>query len=206
MGHCQCTNVPCASGSTVSLHCIVCLVLWTNKWNGMVENVWCSHEGREPGTSDGVPGRGRLVDDAPGQHTATVSCQHIPAPPGRWHWTVCQQDARSVLTTLCVGFCKHYTPVPVPVRTFALCFYCYHISIYEIIPSFIIALNYSKWRSWVKVIRPSLVTENKEWCLWWTWWQLIQSYPWIRTVKQVFIVALQNMKQTSIWILFFNTV
>jgi len=26
VGHCQGTDVPCVSGSTVSLHCIVCLV------------------------------------------------------------------------------------------------------------------------------------------------------------------------------------
>jgi len=33
VGHCQCTNVPRVSGSTVMLHCNVCLV-FTNKQNG----------------------------------------------------------------------------------------------------------------------------------------------------------------------------
>ena len=40
MGHCQCTrpNVPCVSGSTVSLHCSLLYVLFYEQINGMEWN------------------------------------------------------------------------------------------------------------------------------------------------------------------------
>jgi len=69
------------------------LLLYCASIGDWTENVWCTHSGWEPGASDGLHGRRRLVDDAPGQHTAALSRQHISAPPGCRHWAVRQQDA-----------------------------------------------------------------------------------------------------------------
>lgn len=58
------------------------------------EVLWCPSSAWEPGATAGVDWRWSVGFHPPGFHPEALPCPQPSTSAGRWHWALCQQDAR----------------------------------------------------------------------------------------------------------------